>query len=147
MADVGLVIKEEYVVVPSQQQGSAFQNSCTCSLPKSVEAPEKNHARDHPGRQIFSCKLWSLGCSLGTSFKCIFNVIWYTSIVKLFPILNYPWRFCLIAVFKSSFCILRLLYSLAVGSADQLILSEATSEYVRLCLSPESFQGGAHHFH
>lgn len=53
MADVGLVIKEEYVVVPSQQQGSAFQNSCTCSLPKSVEAPEKNHARDHPGRQIF----------------------------------------------------------------------------------------------
>lgn len=97
--------------------------------------------------RFFSCKLWSLGCSLGTSFKCIFNVIWYTSIVKLFPILNYPWRFCLIAVFKSSFCILRLLYSLAVGSADQLILSEATSEYVRLCLSPESFQGGAHHFH
>lgn len=53
MAGIGLVIKEGDVVAPSQQQGSAFQNSCICSLPKSVEAPEKNHARDHPGRQIF----------------------------------------------------------------------------------------------
>lgn len=46
MADVGLVIKEGGVVVPSEQQG-------TCSLPKSLEAPEKNDSRDHLGRQIF----------------------------------------------------------------------------------------------
>lgn len=52
-ADVGLVIKEGGVVVPSEQQGTAFQNVCTHSLPKSLEAPEKNDARDHPGRQIF----------------------------------------------------------------------------------------------
>lgn len=53
MADVGLVIKEGGVVVPSEQQGAAFQNNCTHSLPKSLEAPEKNGARDHPGRQFF----------------------------------------------------------------------------------------------
>lgn len=52
MADVGLIIKEGGVVVP-QQQGTPFQNNCTHSLPKSLEASEKNDARDHLGRQIF----------------------------------------------------------------------------------------------
>lgn len=40
-------------MVPSEQQGTAFQNICTRSLPKSLEAAEKNDARNHPGRQIF----------------------------------------------------------------------------------------------
>lgn len=53
MADASLVIKKGGVVVPSEQQGTTFQNNCTCSLHKSLEAPVKNDARDHPGRQIF----------------------------------------------------------------------------------------------
>lgn len=53
MADANLVIKKGRVVVPSEQQGTTFQNNCTCSLHKSLEARVKNDARDHPGRQIF----------------------------------------------------------------------------------------------
>lgn len=53
MADIGLVIKKGGVVVPSEQQGTTFQSNCICSLYKSWEAPVKNDARDHLGRQIF----------------------------------------------------------------------------------------------
>lgn len=37
MADIGLVMKEGGVVVPSEQQGTGFQNNGMCSLAMSWE--------------------------------------------------------------------------------------------------------------
>lgn len=74
VADAGLVIKEEGGVVPSEQQGTSFQNNSTCSLAVSWEALGKNDAREQSGQTDFSCTLWCVGCSLDTSIKCIFNL-------------------------------------------------------------------------
>lgn len=77
VAGAGLVIKEGGVVAPPEQQGTGFQNNCTCSLAISWEALGKNDAREQSGQTDFSCRLWSVGCSLGTSVKCICNLRWY----------------------------------------------------------------------
>lgn len=54
MADAGLVIKEGDVVVPSEQQGTGFQNNCTHSLAVSWEPlGEKTMPGNSLGRQIF----------------------------------------------------------------------------------------------